>query len=482
MNRRMVFNMVGKVIMATGFLLLLPVIVALIYKEFNMLLSFAAVAVCAIGIGFFISKIARPLTNVIYAKEGFLIVALTWIVMSVIGAIPFTLSGAIPNYFDAIFETVSGFTTTGASILDNVEEMSHAVLFWRSFSHWIGGMGILVFMMAFLPNMSDRTIHIMRAEMPGPVVGKLVPRATDTARILYIIYLVMTAVEVILLICGGMPIFDSLLHSFGSAGTGGFGIKADSLAGYSPYCQWVITISMFLFGINFNLFYLLLIRRFKSVFKSTELWAYVGISVAAVGMICANIYSSCQSFGEALRLSAFQVSSIITTTGYSTTDFNLWPNFSKTILIMLMITGACAGSTAGGFKISRVVIMVKSIKKQIKSLIHPRSVNAVKFEGKTVEDETLKGVTSYLGIYCICIVFFLLVVSIDTFGDFETNTSAVLACFNNIGPGFSGVGPMSSYSGYNDLSKVFLSLAMLFGRLEIFPMIIFFSPSTWTKK
>ena len=482
MNRKFVFNMAGKVIAATGFLMLLPAVVALIYKEYKDLISFLSVAAVAILLGFVISVLVKPKTNVIYAKEGFLIVAATWLCMSVIGAVPFVLSGAIPKFMDAFFEIVSGFTTTGASILPDVESLSHAALFWRSFSHWIGGMGLLVFMMAFLPNMSDRTIHIMRAEMPGPVVGKIVPRATDTARILYIIYLGMTVTEFLLLLFGGMNVFESLLHTFGSAGTGGFGIKGDSIASYSPYCQWVITVSMFLFGINFNLYYLILIRRFKSVFRSGELWAYVGISVAAVALICNNIYSSCANFGEALRLSAFQVSSIVTTTGYSTTDFNMWPSFSKTILLLLMIVGACAGSTAGGFKVSRVVIIIKSVRKQIKSLLHPRSVNTVSFEGKTIDDETLKGVTSYLGIYCLCIVEFLFLISLDKFGDIETNISAVIACFNNIGPGFGGVGPMSNYSGYNDISTLTLSMAMLFGRLEIFPMIIFFSPSTWTKK
>lgn len=482
MNRRMVLNMAGKVIMATGFLLLLPSLVALIYKEFNIMFDFLIVAIAAVAVGMIIVKTVRIRTNVIYAKEGFLIVAITWLLMSSIGAIPFTLSGQIPNYIDAFFEMVSGFTTTGASIIPDVESMSHAVLFWRSFSHWIGGMGILVFMLIFIPNLSDRTIHILRAEMPGPVVGKLVPRATDTARILYVIYLVMTAVEVVLLVAGGMPFFDSLLHSFGSAGTGGFGIKADGCASYSAYCQWVILVSTFLFGINFNLYYLILIKRFKSVFKSTELWAYVGISFTAVALICANIYSSCKNFGEALRLSAFQVSSIITTTGYSTCDFNLWPAFSKSILLLLMIVGACAGSTAGGMKVSRVVIIARNVKNQIKALLHPRSVNTVKFEGKTVDDETLRGVNSYLGIYCLCLAGFFLAISFDSFGDIETHVSAAISCFNNIGPGLAQVGPLSNYSGYSNLSTFVLSFAMLFGRLEIFPMIIFFSPSTWTKK
>ncbi|MBE7065156.1 MAG: TrkH family potassium uptake protein [Ruminococcaceae bacterium] len=482
MNRRMVFNMAGKVVTATGLLLILPTLVALIYKEFKVFESFLIVAVAAILIGFAVIKITKPRTNVIYAKEGFLIVALTWLSMSLVGAVPFVLCGEIPNYADAFFEIVSGFTTTGASVLPDVEALSHAALFWRSFSHWIGGMGILVFMLIFIPNMSDRSIHILRAEMPGPVVGKLVPKATDTARILYIIYLIMTATEIVLLFAGGMPFFDSMVHSFGTAGTGGFGIRGDSIMSYSPYCQWIIAIFMFLFGINFNLYYLLLIRRFKSVFRSGELWAYVGISVGAVALICADIYSSCQNLGEALRLSAFQVSSIVTTTGYSTADFNLWPTFSKTILLLLMIVGACAGSTAGGMKVSRVVIIVKTIKMQIKALLHPRSVNSVKFEGKTVGDETLKSVNSYLGIYCLCLAGFFFVLSFDSFGDIETNISATIACFNNIGPGFGGVGPMANYDGYNYFSKIILSFAMLFGRLEIFPMIIFFSPSTWTKQ
>ena len=342
-------------------------------------------------------------------------------------------------------------------------------------------MGVLVFVMALLPNLSDRSIHIMRAEMPGPTVGKLVPRAKDTAKILYLIYICMTLAEVILLLCGGMPFFDSVVHSFGTAGTGGFGIKADSIAGYTPYLQWVITVFMFLFGINFNLFYLILIGRAKAIFKSTELWAYVGIVTAGITAIAVNISNMYGSISEAIRHSAFQVSSVITTTGYATVNFDAWPDFSKAILLILMFIGACAGSTGGGIKISRIVLMVKMIFNEIRFMVRPRSVNALRFEGKSVDEQTQKSVGNYFLIYGICLFLIFLVISAEPFG-FETNFTAVIACFNNIGPGFGKVGPMGSFAPYSSFSKLILSFAMLLGRLEIFPLIIALSPGTWTKK
>ena len=401
--------------------------------------------------------------------------------MSAIGALPFVISGEIPNYIDAFFETVSGFTTTGASVLTNVEKMSQGLLFWRSFTHWIGGMGVLVFVMAIIPNISDRSIHIVRAEMPGPIVGKLVPKLKNTAKILYLIYIVMTVLEVVFLLCGGMPLYDSVVHAFGTAGTGGFGIKASSIAGYSPYLQWVIAIFMLLFGINFNIYYLVLIRRFRSVFRSTEMWSYIGLVVLSVAAITVNIYPVSQSFSEALRLSAFQVSSVITTTGYATADFNLWPEMSKGILLFLMFIGGCAGSTAGGLKVSRVVILLKMIRRELNRMLHPRSVSVVKFEGKQVDEATLNSVSIYFVLYiiCFCVIFFVL--CFEPF-DFATNFSATAACFNNVGPGFGAVGPAASYQGYSALSKTVLSIAMLLGRLEIFPLLLAFSPSTWAKK
>ncbi|MBR4881860.1 MAG: TrkH family potassium uptake protein, partial [Clostridia bacterium] len=386
-----------------------------------------------------------------------------------------------PNYIDAFFETVSGFTTTGASILENVEALSHGMLFWRSFTHWIGGMGVLVFYMAILTGASEKSMHIMRAEVPGPIVGKLVPKTKDTARVLYFIYIVLTVIEIIMLLCGGMSLFDSVVHSFGTAGTGGFGVKLDSIAGYSPYCQWVITVFMIVFGINFNLYYLLLIRRFKSVLKNTELWVYVGIVLASIGVITVNIYSMYSSVAEAIRNSAFQVASIVSTTGYSTVDFNAWPGLSKTILLLLMFMGSCAGSTAGGLKVSRIILLFKMCRNELRHLLNPRSVNVVKIDGKQVDAATLKNAANYFSLYMFCFAGIFLLLSIEPFS-IETNFTATIACFNNIGPGLDAVGPASSFFAYSPFSKLLLSFAMLLGRLEIFPMILLFSKGLWRKK
>ena len=483
MNLKKVINVIGKLMQAEAVLLLLPLLVSLIYRE-SSAFAFAVTAGASLVVGTLLTIFIKPKNHTIYAREGFAIVALVWIVTAAIGAVPFTLSGEIPSYVDAFFETVSGFTTTGASILRNVELLSHGVLFWRSFSHWIGGMGVLVFIMAIVPNISDRSIHIMRAEMPGPIIGKLVPRVKDTAKILYLIYIAMTVLQIVLLLFGGMPFFDSVVHTFGTAGTGGFGIKSDSIAGYNPYLQWVITIFMLLFGINFNLYYLILIRRLKSVLKSGELWCYLGIFAASSTLITFNTYPQFDSFEEAIRHSAFQVSSIMTTTGYATTDFNLWPVFSKTILLLLMFIGACAGSTGGGLKVSRLIILIKNIKRELKRLLHPHSVNIARFEGKPLENHTLHNVGIYFAIYMVCILVIFLILGLESgeMFDIETNFSATVACFNNIGPGLSGVGPTASYADYSALSKIVLSFAMLLGRLEIFPILIVFSPSTWTKK
>lgn len=481
MNKKMVFRTVGKILRIASILMLMPCIVALIYKEKNQFFSYLITAVCAFLLGAVIALFTRTKNRVIYAKDGFVITALVWIVMALVGAVPFTLSGDIPNYIDAVFETVSGFTTTGASILTNIEEMSYATLFWRSFTHWIGGMGVLVFVMAIIPNFTDRSIHIMRAEMPGPIIGKLVPRVKDTAKILYIIYIVLTALEIILLLAGGMPLFDSIFHSLGTAGTGGFSMKADGLSSYSPYCQWVITIFMLIFGVNFNLYYLILMKKIRTALKSGELWTYVCMVLASTALITVNILSLSKCFSEALRNAAFQVSSIVTTTGFATTDFNLWPDFSKTILVILMFSGGCAGSTAGGFKVARTVILFKNIKREIKKMVHKRSVSTVHFEGKAIDEGTFNGVNIYLAVYMICLLAVLLLVSIEPFG-FETNFTATLSCFNNVGPGLAGVGPMSSYAAYSGFSKIVLSFAMLLGRLEIFPIIILFSPHIWKNK
>ncbi len=480
MNRRMVLYTVGTVIKIEAVLMLLPTICALIYKE-DCVKAFLICVAIALTSGFALTLISRPGNKVIYAREGFVTVALAWLALSAVGALPFYISGEIPSYVDAFFETVSGFTTTGASILTDVEAMSKGLLFWRSFTHWVGGMGVLVFIMAIIPSLSDRNMHLLRAEVPGPIVGKLVPRIRQTTRILYIIYVLLTLVEIILLLIGKMPFYEALVHAFGTAGTGGFGVKADSIAGYSPYLQWVITIFMLLFGINFNLYYLLLIRKFKSVFKSSEMWVYFGIVAASTAAITVNILSAYESVSHALRDSAFQVASIITTTGYATADFDKWPVFSKMILLLLMFIGACAGSTGGGFKVSRVIILAKTVKRELKRLLHPRSVSALRFEGKTLDEATVGSVGSYLAIYVFFFFAITVLLCLEPF-DLETNISAATACFNNIGPGFGAVGPTLNYADYSPFAKVLLSMAMLFGRLEIYPLFIAFSPSTWIKK
>lgn len=480
MNRKMVFNMIGRISRVESIFLLLPAVVSLIYRE-KCFWDFIIVSAGAFTVGTLLKFIFKPQDHTIYAKEGFAIVATAWIYISAVGALPFFLSGEIPFFTDAFFETVSGFTTTGASVVDNVEQLSRGILFWRSFTHWIGGMGVLVFIMAVVPNVSDRSIHIMRAEIPGPVVGKILPRAKDTAKTLYIIYIFMTVLQIILLLCGGMPLFDSVVHTFGTAGTGGFGIKIDSVASYSPYIQWVIIVFMFLFGVNFNLYYLLLIKRFKAAASSGEFWCYFGVFATASAAIAINIRGLYANISEAIRASVFQVSSIITTTGYSTADFNKWPEFSKAILLVLMLIGACAGSTAGGLKIARVVMFFKMIAREIRRMLHPRSVSAVRSDGKRVDEITLSSTGIYFAFYAICLTAIFLIISFQGF-DFETNISAAVSCFNNVGPGFGMVGPAASYSCYNNVSKLALSAAMLMGRLEIFPMLLVFLPTTWRRR
>ncbi len=480
MNRKMVLNILGKIIWVEAALLLLPVAVSIIYGN-SCVWAFLITIAVAVVTAFPLTYFCKTENKVIYSKEGFLIVSLAWIIMSLIGALPFVISGEIPSFVDAFFETVSGFTTTGASILTNVEALSEGIAFWRSFTHWIGGMGVLVFVMALTAALPDRSIHIMRAEMPGPKVDKLVPKARETAKILYLIYIGMTLAEIIILVICKMPLFEAVVHTFGTAGTGGFGVKADSIEGYSPVIQWVISVFMFLFGINFNLYYLLLLKKVKSVFTSSELWVYVGVGVASFAVITLNILSMCDNVWEALRLSAFQVSSIMTTTGYATADFNLWPGFSKTLLLVLMFMGACAGSTAGGLKVSRVIILVKGMRRELTRLLHPRSVKTLKLEGKRLDEQTISTTASYLAVYAACLILVFLLLSIDKF-DIETNFSAAVACFNNIGPGLGTVGPAGNYSEFSYFSKLVLSVAMLLGRLEIFPLLLCFSPSTWSKK
>ncbi len=478
MNRRIILLRIGQMLILESILMVFPLIVSLIYGEWKSLIAFAETIGITAVLGLLTMILIKPYNNTIFAREGFAIVAAAWVFLSLFGALPFTLSGEIPKYVDAVFETVSGFTTTGATILTDVEKMSRGMLFWRSFTHWIGGMGVLTLIMAIVPTDSGRSMHIMRAEMAGPVIGKLVPKLKDTAKILYIIYLVLTVIEFIFLILGGMPVYDSLIHSLGTAGTGGFGIKADSLGSYSPYIQWVVAVFMYLFSLNFSLYYLLIMKKFGLVFKNNELLVYNIIVLVSTGLITYNIFPIYKNFGDSVRHSFFQVLTISSTSGFATADFNTWPALSKAILFILMFMGGCAGSTAGGLKLSRVIILVKTIKKDIGHLLHPRSVSAVKFEGKTLDNNTIQSVSAYFALYVLLIISTFFLISFEPF-DLETNITAAVSCVNNVGPGLSKVGPMGGYADYSDFSTIVLTFAMLFGRLEIYPLLLALSPRSW---
>ena len=480
MNYRMVFSMIGRLLMLEAGLLLFPAACSAIYGESSVwaLLMTAGVAL-AVGGGLVL--ICRTKKQAIYAKEGFVIAALSWIFLSAVGALPFVLSGEVPGYIDAFFETVSGFTTTGASVIADLGKMSHGILFWRSFTHWVGGMGVLVLMMALVPSGSGRTIHVMRAEVPGPIVGKLVPRLRDTAKILYLLYLAMTAIQVVCLLVAKMPLFESMLITFGTAGTGGFGVTASGCAAYTAAQQWIITVFMLLFGINFNLYYLLLLRAFRPAATSRELWVYIGIFAVATGVITANVLPLFDSVGEGLRHSAFTVASVVTTTGFATTDFNLWPGLSRSIIFVLLFVGGCAGSTAGGLKISRVMLLFKTVGRELKRLVHPRSVSVVRLEGKRVEETTVHSTAAYFILYFMLLFGGFLLIAWEPFS-LETNFTAVITCLNNVGPGLGEVGPMGGFGGYSDFSKALLSLIMLLGRLEIYPLVLALMPATWTKE
>ena len=480
MNKRMIAYVSGLLLLCEAVLLLFPVAVSLIYEEQAPLFSFLITIVILLAVGVLLVHF-KPKDKTIFARDGLTIVSLGWIFLSLFGALPFFISGEIPNYLDALFETVSGFTTTGASILTDVEALSKSMLFWRSFTHWIGGMGVLVFVMAVLPlSGGGGDLHLMRAESPGPSVNKLVPRSNKTARILYGIYLAMTVIEMILLLIGGMPLFDSITLSFGTAGTGGFGVLNSSIASYSKFCQVVITVFMALFGINFNIYFLLLFKKFKAALKSSELWCYLGIMGTAIIAITINIRNYFDNIFEALHHASFQVSSVMTTTGYSTADFDKWPEFSRTILLMVMCIGACAGSTGGGFKVSRVILLLKYAKKNIRSLTHPRSVKTIIFDGQRVTNETFQGTIAYFIVYVIIFAVSLLIVSADK-NDLVTDFSSIVATFNNIGPGLGKVGPTGNFSSYNSLSEIVFIINMLLGRLEIFPLICLLTPSVHKK-
>jgi trk system potassium uptake protein TrkH len=479
MNYRMLRYLLGCILLIEAILMALPLAVSLISHEDFMPFVYTIVILLVISLP---CVILKPKNTQIYAREGFVCVSAAWILLAVFGALPFIFSGAITNPIDAFFETVSGFTTTGATILSAVEHLPRGILFWRSFTHWIGGMGVLVFMLAILPSAGGEAIHLMRAEVPGPTKGKLVPKMRQTALILYGIYIALTVLQIIILLLCKMPLYDSIVTSFATAGTGGFSVLNDSIAGYqSPAVEWVIGIFMLLFGINFNLFFFLLIGRIKDVFKSEELRAYLAVVSASVLVILINTYHMFDSFGQGLRTVFFQVSSIITTTGFCTTEFNDWPVLSKTVIVMLMMIGACAGSTGGGLKISRIMILAKNIVREIKHMIRPRSVNVVRVDGEVIPDETLRSATGYLTVYIIVTILTMLIISIDNFS-METNLTAAISCVNNIGPALGEFGAFGNFAPYTNLSTFILSFAMLFGRLELVPMLVLFSPYAWKKR
>ena len=481
MNYRMLGYVLGRIFMVEAALMLLPVAVALIYGETGRLAAFLIPLVLLAVIGLLLGKRA-PADTAIYAREGLVIVALSWVLMSVFGALPFVISGEIPNFVDAFFETVSGFTTTGASILRDVEALSQSMLFWRSFTHWVGGMGVLVFAMAVLPMTDGRAMHLMRAEVPGPSVGKISSKLRDTAKILYAIYFAMTVIEVLLLCLGGLPLFDALITSFGTAGTGGFSNRGLSIGAYdSAYVEMVTAVFMLLFGVNFNLYYLLLMRHFREALGSEELLAYLGVVGISTLAIAGNIYHLYQSVGQSLRYAFFQVASIITTTGFATADFNLWPEFSRAILVILMFIGACAGSTGGGIKVARVVILCKTSLGDMRKMLHPNAVTTVRFEGKPLTDRSIRSVHLFLTVYILIFTVSVLLLSLERF-DLITVFTAVAACINNIGPGLEVVGPMGNYAQFSPAAKLLLSFDMLVGRLEIFPMLLLFAPSIWKRR
>ncbi len=478
MNYSIIRYITGWVLKFEAAFLCLPGLVGIIYKETHCISYFIVAAISFVVGSLFTYK--KPKNHTLYTKEGFVIVALCWIVMSLVSALPFVMTGDIPSYVDAFFETVSGFTTTGSSILTDVEALSHTNMFWRSFTHWIGGMGVFVFIMAITPLLGGYTMTLMKAESPGPSVDKLVPKLKDTSVILYGIYFFLTVLLIIILIALGMPVFDAFCTSFGTTGTGGFGIKNDSMASYSPAIQNTVTIFMLLSGVNYSVYFLLLRRKWKQAFTFEEVWWYLGIIAVAALIIFTNIQDMYATTGEGLRHTFFQIGSIITTTGFASTDFNLWPSLSKICLIVLMFTGACAGSTCGGMKISRVVILLKSIRVELRSIIHPKQVSRIRLNGHPVAHETVRSANAFMAIYAFIMLLSLLAISVDGY-DFTTNATAVIATINNIGPGFEMVGPIENFAFFSDFSKLVLSFAMLAGRLELLPMLVLFMPSCWKK-
>ena len=484
MNFKMMGRFLAQILFIEGLLMLPPLGISLYCGDSPAVQGFLTAIAVALGLAALLHLLCKGAPSAFYAREGLVCVGLCWIVLSLVGCLPFYISREIPRYVDAFFEIVSGFTTTGASIVPEVEKLSKGILYWRSFSHWVGGMGVLVFLLAFTGGKGQGfTMHLLRAESPGPDVGKLVPQMRKTAEILYVLYIVLTILNIVFLLLGGMPLFESLCHAFGTAGTGGFGIKNDSYTGYTPYLQNVTTVFMLLFGVNFSCYYLLLLKQFRAVFRDEELRTYIGIVLGSILLITLNLWNSgCYgTIEESIRHAAFQVSSIVTTTGYATTDFDLWPSFSKTILLCLMVVGASAGSTGGGLKVARLLLLLKGVRRNIHQMLNPRKVEVVRNNGKVVDEKILDNTNAYLGAYVLILFAVFAIISLDGFS-VGTNFSAVLCTFNNIGPGLEAVGPTCNFSQYSDLSKLVLSWAMLAGRLEIFPILVLFSRRTWRNR
>lgn len=481
MNYKMMGRFLAQILFLEGLFMIPALLISLACGDTGVVRSFLYTMALIAGLCALLFPICKGAPSAFYATEGMICVALSWIVLSIVGCLPFRFSGEIPRFIDAFFEIVSGFTTTGASILTDVEALSRGLLYWRSFSHWVGGMGVLVFLLAIAPS-GDKgtgfTMHLLRAESPGPSVGKLVPKMRKTAAILYMLYVALTALDVIFLLLGRMPVFEAVCTAFGTAGTGGFGLKADSMASYSPYLQNVTTVFMLLFGVNFSCYYLLLLRQFRAVFRDEELRLYFGIVFGSAALIVWNLRGFYPTFRETVRHAAFQVSSIITTTGFATTDFDLWPGFSKTILLCLMVVGACAGSTGGGLKVARLLLLLKTTRRNISQMLNPRKVLLVRNNDQVVDEQVLSNTNAYLSAYVIILFVSFMLISLDDFST-GTNFSAVLCCFNNIGPGLELVGPTCNFSSFSVLSKLVLILDMLLGRLEIFPLLVLFSPQTW---
>lgn len=481
MNYRMMGKFISRILLVEAVFMLPALLIAVYHGEEETIFGFLTGMVITFAVALLLYLFCRKARKGFYAREGLVCVGASWIMMSLLGCLPFYFSGEIPRFIDALFETVSGFTTTGASVLPEVESMSMGNLYWRSFTHWLGGMGVLVFVLAIGRGREKEgyTMHLLRAESPGPKVEKLVPKMKDTTKILYFLYIFLTILNVIFLLAGRMPLFDAVCTAYGTAGTGGFGVKNDSIAGYSPYLQNVCTVFMLLFGVNFSCYYMLAIRQIKSVFKDEELRFYLSVVLGSILLIAWNVRGFYGTVGETFRHAAFQVASIVTTTGFATTDFDLWPSFSKAIILALMIVGACAGSTGGGFKCGRALLLIKSLRRNVRQILHPRKVQVVRVNGQMVGEQVLDNTNAYLAAYAFIVVFSFIVISIDGFSPM-TNFSAVLACFNNIGPGLESVGPTCNFGDYGLISKAMLIVDMLAGRLEIFPILILFSRSTWS--